>query len=461
MSNMRGNLTQFTEGSVKELWAISFPLILSMFSINVMTFVDRLILARYDIRAMNAAVVAGLVFSIFQFGAMGIAAVSEVFVGQYNGANKYRKIGEPVWQMIWFSLMTSLFFIPMGLWAGQLFIPNPEYAADGIPFFKWMMLFGPAFPLVTALSSFFVGRGSVTLVMITTVLSNVLNILLDFLLIFGVQDLIPAMGASGAAIATGASQAVQAILLVAIFLHRRHREKHGTGEWVFKPKLFWQVLKVGFPSAMSSIIELSAWSVLAQILASKSDAHITLYSIGDSFFVLFTFGFWGLQKGITTVVANYIGAGREDLKGKCLVSGIKIVVAIMLLFSIPLCFFPEALVNQFLNPEASLEMNQELMAYATIAMRWLWLYFILDAISWLICGVLTAAGDTKFVMIMNSISAWVFAIIPSYFIFTYLNTSPVVTWIICAGYGLLNSFSFFLRYRSQGWYKKEPLHALA
>lgn len=458
MSN-QGALTCHSPGSVKELWAISFPLILSMLSINVMTFVDRLILAKYDTRAMNAAVVAGLIFSIFQYGAMGIAAVSEVFVGQYNGANKSARMGAPVWQMIWFSLMTSFLFIPLGLWAGPVFIPNPEYMQEGIPFFKWMMIFGPAFPLVTALSSFFVGRGSVKFVMITTVLSNILNITLDFILIFGVEGVVDALGASGAAIATGASQALQAVLLLVVFLHRRHREIHGTAEWKFQSRLFWQVLKIGFPSAMSSIIELSAWSILAQILVSVSEAHITIYSIGDSFFVLFTFGFWGLQKGITTVVANYIGADREDMVGRCLMSGIKIVFAIMLLFTVPLFFFPEILVQQFINPETGQELNQELMTYATGAMRWLWVYFILDAISWLICGVLTAAGDTKFVMVMNSISAWLFSIVPTYLVVNYMGGSPVITWVLCAFYALLNSFSFYLRYRSKRWSSNSALHA--
>src|SRR5687767_7282451 len=111
MSNS-GQLTHYKEGSVKELWAISFPLILSMLSINVMIFIDRLILAKYDTRAMNAAVVAGLIFSIFQYGMMGIAGVSEVFVGQFNGAQKLRRIGEPIWQMIWFALLTIFIFIP-------------------------------------------------------------------------------------------------------------------------------------------------------------------------------------------------------------------------------------------------------------------------------------------------------------------------------------------------------------
>lgn len=460
MSKSRSLLTRHPEGSIQELWAISFPLILSILSINVMTFIDRLILAKYDIRAMNAAVVAGLVFSIFQFGTVGIAAISEVFVGQYNGAKKFSRMGEPVWQMIWFSLMTTLIFWPLGLYAGPFFIPNPEYVADGIPFFKWMMIFGPSFPLATALASFFVGRGRVKLVMTVTILSNVLNVCLDFILIFGIEGFLDPMGAQGAAIATGVSQMLQALVLFCVFLRRRHRETHGTCEWRICSKAFMRAIYIGVPSSLSSIIELSAWSVLAQILANVSEAHITIFSICDSFFVLFSFGFWGLQKGMTALVANYIGANREEMIGACLRSGIKIVFGIMLIFTIPLFFFPEVLVQQFLNSDNPV-INEELMQHAAVAMKWLWVYFMLDAVSWLICGVLTAAGDTKFVMIMNGMSAWLFSIVPTYIFVVYLGGSPVVTWMLCALYGFLNTISFYFRYRSKRWCADQPLHALS
>jgi len=135
MINVRGQLTRYSEGSLRELWTISYPLILSMLSVNIMIFIDRLILAKYNTGAMNAAVVSGLIFNIFQCGTVGIASISEVFVGQYNGANKYEKMGEPVWQMIWFSVMTAALFVPLGLFAGPLLIRNPDYAADGISFF--------------------------------------------------------------------------------------------------------------------------------------------------------------------------------------------------------------------------------------------------------------------------------------------------------------------------------------
>jgi len=310
------------------------------------------------------------------------------------------------------------------------------------------MLFGPTFPLTAALSSFFIGRGSVKLVMVTTIGSNILNILLDFLLIFGVSDVgIPALGATGAALATGAAQTVQAVLLLGVFLQRRHRETFGTTQWRFKPKLFFQNLRIGLPNSLTGIFDAMGWSVLAQILVAASAAHVTLYSIGDSFYVLFAVGFLGLQKGITTVAANYIGANREEILSQTLRSGIKMVLFILIFLSIPMFFFPERLSELFLDSDSVLKLDESLKSHVEIAMRWLWVYFMFDAISALVCGLLTAAGDTLFVMCLNVANAWLFSVIPTYLCVAYFGGSPIITWGFWAFYGFVNALCFFLRYR--------------
>jgi MATE family multidrug resistance protein len=459
MMNFRGQLTRYSEGSVRELWAISYPLILSILSVNIMVFFDRLILARYNTGAMNAAVLAWLIFSIFQLGAIGIASIAEVFVGQYNGAKKLNKIGEPVWQMIWFSLMTGFIFIPLGLFAGPLFISNPDYIADGIPFFKVLMLFGPTFPITAALSAFFIGRGRVKLVMFTTVISNILNILLDFVLIFGVEGLVSALGAKGAAIATGIAQTVQTVVLLGVFLRCRHRKTHGTNQWKFKPKLFLSVLGVGIPNALSNIMDAIAWSVLVQILAFVSVSHVTVFTIGDSFFILFVVGFLGLQKGITTVAANYIGANREEILSRTLRSSIKMILIIMLFLIVPFFFFSEKLADLFFSQDPSLMLNEGLKTQVAIALRWLWVYFMFDAVSWMIGGILIAAGDTRFVMLMNSVSAWIFSVIPTAICVIYFGASPIITWVLWALYGFLNALCFFVRYKNKRWNAVQSLHA--
>ena len=98
------------EGNFKEMAYTATPLILSSFSGSMVFFFDRLILANHSLSAMNAVAAADSIGTIFIFGVMYVAAISEVFVGQFNGAKKFDQVGPAVWQMLWFSLLTTPFF---------------------------------------------------------------------------------------------------------------------------------------------------------------------------------------------------------------------------------------------------------------------------------------------------------------------------------------------------------------
>ena len=194
-----------SKGHIRALWRICFPLMLTALSGTLMAFLDRIILAKYDTQAMIAATIAANVVFIFQFGAMSIAMIAEVFVGQYNGAQQWKEIAKPVWQMIWFGLLCAFIMIPLGLFGETLFIPR-EFAKEGDPYFSWMMIFGPVFPVAAALSAFFIGRGKIKVVTLSVILGNILNLLLGLLLVWGIPGILAPLGAKGAAIATGIAE---------------------------------------------------------------------------------------------------------------------------------------------------------------------------------------------------------------------------------------------------------------
>jgi len=443
-------MTRHPEGSMRELFTISFPLMLSMLSGYLMMFLDRLILSRYSTEAMTASVLAGSVVAIFHFGGIGIASIAEVFVGQYNGAKKFHKTGEPVWQMIWFSLFLSVIFIPCALFAGPYLVMHHENGILSLQYYQVMMWFGSAFPLAAALSSFYIGIGRVKLVMTTAILGNVLNVLLDFAFVFGVEGLIPSMGIKGAALATGISQLVQVVILFSVFQNRHFRTTHGTNHYRFYPKEFWKQFKVGFPNAAGHMIEISAWAFLAVMMAKVSDDHLTVLAVGQSFYILFAFAIEGLQKGVIAIAANFIGADKWDKIPHLFRSGVKLILLFCLLWSIPMLVYPDPIINQFLVKEDPGEII-EMRWMIRIACIFVWYYFIVDGLVWVSAGILTAAGDTKFVMVINAITVWLFAILPAYVLIMRMGGPPSMVWAVTSLYGTMNALLFFLRYKSGRW----------
>lgn len=185
--NSTHTLTRYKEGSLRELFYISLPLMITSLASLFMIFVDRCFLASYSTNTLNASASAATLAWAFM-GAFGmITAMSEVFVAQYNGAQKFEKIGIPVCQMIWLALFSFIFFIPFALWGAPLIFGGTIYAHMSIEYFQWLMFFGPGFALVTAIGGFYVGRGKTRVLIYLALFTNIINITLDRALILGIE----------------------------------------------------------------------------------------------------------------------------------------------------------------------------------------------------------------------------------------------------------------------------------
>lgn len=264
--SFQGKLTPHAPGSLKEAWSVVIPLILTSTSMSLMLFFDRLIVAQYSTKAMAAVASAGIIVATVEFTFMAIANIAEVFVGQHNGAQEYKRVAEPVWQMIWFSLSTTVIALPLAFYGGAFLVPHAQHEL-GLPFFKYLMMFSPLVPLFGALSSFFVGLGKAKVVTFVTIFGNLLNILLDYILILGVKGWIDPMGTKGAAIGTNIALGCQCLILLGLFLNAKNNGQYATRRWHFKKKPFLGCLKIGTPSAISHLIELGAWSTQMSLMA--------------------------------------------------------------------------------------------------------------------------------------------------------------------------------------------------
>jgi len=435
------------------LYQICFPLKLSALSGTLMIFFDRIILARYDINAMVAVTATTNIVHIFQFGAMSIAMMAEVLVGHFNGAGQHTHVGKPIWQMIWFSLLCGVVMIPLGLFAGPLFIPA-NLQAHALDYFMWIMVFGLFFPMVAALSAFFVGRKKVSVVVISVILGNIVNLLLATMFVFGIPNIITPLGAKGAAIATGLTEALTAIGLFILFISPSHRKKYNTHHWQWNQTLFMQCLKLGFPNAVGHMIATAAWAFVLFLLANRSAEHIAVISIGLTLWMLFSFITEGLQKGISAIVANHIGARQWGGIDKLLGTALKLQFFLALVLAIPLIIMPHLLVDFFIPASESMHNTRVLVE---MSCRWLWLAYVFDGMVWIIDGILTAAGDTVFIMIMNSLGTWLFCILPIYIFVIKMQGGPLLTLQLVTVFCAILLTSYFLRYRYTTGKKIAPL----
>lgn len=451
---MSDQLTKHEEGSLRELFTLAYPMILAFLSGNVMMFVDRLFLANYSMASMNAAAAAGMIVAVFQYGAATIASISEVFVGQFNGAKKYQRAAAPAWQMLWFSAVSCILFFIMAKWAGPYLLPKYHYVDEGLPYYQWLFYFAAATPAIAALSGFFIGIGKTRYVMMITIIGNLLNVVLDPFFIFGMDGLFMPMGAKGAAIATGLSQMMQLIAFGMIFLSYEYRKKYGAAFWRIDISLLRRCLKTSIPNAIGHMIEWAAWAITIRMMAAAGEHHLTVATIGQSMYMLVAFGFEGVQKAVTTLVANRIGAIKWDNIWSVWYSAIKLMLIFAVPFGALMLLYPDPIIAEFLSTETPESDVALLTPMLKITAAGVFMYYLVDGFTWICVGVLTAAEDTWFVMWVNSITAWVCGMVPILLFMVYLKWSPAWYFMLITFYGGCNAVIFYRRLLTKPWEKQ-------
>jgi len=450
-------MTRYPEGSIRELWTVSLPLMISTLASLCMIFTDRIFLAHYSVGALNASVNAGTLAWALTAGIGMITAMAEVFVAQYNGARRYSRLGIPVWQMIWFSFFSFLFFIPLAIWGAPAIFSGDPYAEMEIVYFRWLMVFGPSYALVTAFAGFFIGRGKTKMMIWLAVIANLSNIVLDWALIFGVPGWIPEMGIQGAAIATCFGYFFESAFLAYLFLKKENRENFGTGQWRLNWEEMVKCCKVGFPQGIFYTLEVLGWTVFFWMMSSLGEKHITISSICQSFAILLSFFCDGLSRGASAVAGNLIGANRHQYVNKVLRSGFILLILFSLTTSLILLVDPIDTVRLLFFSDfdgvAHTNLDADWQNSLKICMVFVFIFILFDGFRWLFSGLLTAAGDTFFLLIVGSFSVWIFLLAPVYLI-VVKNSLPIeAAWGLTMVYGALFYLVYWVRFRQGGWKK--------
>ncbi len=445
-----------------ELFKVSAPLMLSFLSILTMTFVDRLFLANYSIDALSAMSSAGtLAFSI-TFGVQNLTLIASIFVAQLNGAKKYKELGSPVWQMFWFALATYFIFIPLAFTAKYyLFLGSPIATQQNLVF-KCIMLISPLFAMVGGLQSFYNGQGKTLVITYLSLIGNIVNLMLAPFLIFGFKNIIPSLGIIGANIATATSLSIQIIILMFLFLSARNRKLYATHKWHFNLPMLKACLKIGSPEALAFGVEICCWGIFYNMMATISQMHIMVAAIAQSIILLLFFFVLSIGQGVAIIAGNFIGANCKQAIHDIFYAGLVLIVIYTLCILFLFHCFSEFIVNLFfykqinlgnINTVFPLENLTNIKPVIEQILPLLAIYLGFEAARFMINGLLKAAGDTVFLLIIGIINTGMFLIVPTY-IMMIMYKMPVQSFIkIWLFFAIMSSIISGVRFYCGNWKK--------
>lgn len=421
---------------LKSVFKIALPLIIAGLASNTTIFIDRIILAQYDTDMMTHVTTSSNFSWMLLFSLSSIAYINKIYVGQYNGAKQYDKIGAITWQLIIFSLLSSLIFFTAYMLA-DVIVPSVVHE-HGLNYFKILMIGGICWPISSTIIGFLIGTYQNYIVLITLIMTNLINIGLDLLWI-------PEFGAVGAAYATVASMLFQVSMLMWMLLSPHNQKKYLTHRFTLDVSLMTRALRLGYPEAASHFFEMSAWAFIISIMANLGDDFLLISSIAQNLFILFMFTYSELGNAVKTLAANYVGASQLNDISTLLGSALKIHLCFVFTLSVVCLVEPEWVVGIFnLDAESIHIKNQVIMA-----MNGLIIFFLLDGIAYILTNILAAFGDTFMSMVIFSFNMWGFLVLPTFIYANYLSITPTtLPLVILPLYGILACSGLYLRYKS-------------
>ena len=290
------------------------------------------------------------------------------------------------------------------------------------------------------------GSGDTKTPLAVTVIMNVINAAMSYLLIYGVSlpDFgveIDGLGVTGAAIAITIARVFGAAMNVCILLRGKNTIRlKQWNKWKINTGIFGAILKTGIPYGLEQFALQTGKLVLQVIINGMGTVAIAANTIGMSIMsVCNNFGY-GFNLAAVTLVGQAIGAGKPE-KAHTYTKGIlKMNLLAMSAISALIILFAPKLFALYTDDGKVIACGVDIIRIYAFSQPFL-------AIDHVLGGSLRGAGDTRYPMITTFIGVWLLRLVFGYILGVLLHMGIRGVWIAMTVDLAIRSVLYFLRYR--------------
>jgi MATE family multidrug resistance protein len=393
-------------GSLRELIQLGTPIMLTQLSTTLMGIVDSAFVGRLGAAELGAVAFANIwswtIFSLF----LGSASAVQTFVAQAQGARDERRCGRWAWQGLWAMAPPTALAALAAYFAAPALLPSflnfvgsaPELTQPAIEYIQPRAFGFFALGMMYVWNGFYRGVGMTTVPLLVGLIANLANAVGDYALIFGELGA-PRLGIAGAAIATSASEFLDATLLFGVAAWPSVRARFATQPYAPDPAAFVRLLRVGLPIGAQWVFDALSFAVFTLILAAMSAesvaaSHAFIMLVNVSFMIAL-----GVSGATQTLVGRAVGAGEPRLAVTALKHGLGVALSVSTALAIGLATAPELLMRVFTD-------DPDVLALGVDVLRLGALFQLLDAAHIVTMGALRGAGDTFWPAAWQTALAW-------------------------------------------------------
>ncbi|MCI9131841.1 MATE family efflux transporter [Thomasclavelia cocleata] len=373
------------------LMKMAIPPMLSMLIQSMYNIIDSIFVAKLGEKALTALSLAFPLQNLSLAFSVGLGVAINALIAQNLGAKKNNLANNIASHGIFLSLLHSLLFIFIGVFLIKpffsIFTNDPETLNYAITYGSIVITFTFGSIIHITIEKMFQATGNMIIPMFLQVVGAVVNIILDPILIFGINGYLK-LGVSGAAIATIIGQISACLLAILLFRKKSFLKLSLT---TFKPNL--QIIKniysIAIPSGVMTALPSILVTLLNGLLTTVNQSAIAFLGI---YFKLQSFVYMpanGLIQGMRPLISYNFGAKHFERVKKII--KVSIIVTSVILCSGTLIFmtFPKFILSWF-NATSSL------LNIGIIGLRIFSICFIVSSVSIVISGTFESLGNGKY-----------------------------------------------------------------
>lgn len=300
----------------REIWSIALPIMLGNMAQTIINFTDTAFLGHLGVIALGASMLAGLFYFVFTTVAAGFAIGIQIIVARRFGERNYGRIGV-IFQhgslfvlLLGMVLFSILYFFSDHLLLYLIDSQNIyEASLDYIKYRQWGIAFVCFNFLYRAL---YVGISNTKVITYSTIIMAVVNIALDYCLIFGNLGL-PQMGIGGAALASLCAEISAFVFFTAYTYITLGKREYGMFSLhAPEPELMGRILKISTPTMVQKLFSFSVWFIFFVLIEKMGETATGISSITRSIYMILITPCFAFSTTTNTLVSRIIGEGKRE-----------------------------------------------------------------------------------------------------------------------------------------------------
>lgn len=456
MLNTKTNLKQRTE-MIKLICALAWPSIVEQALQTAVIYVSSAMVGQLG---ANASASVGLTTTVnwlinspsFAMG-VGVLACISFFIG----SKEINKAKAAASQSI---IIATILGVVMGIitLAISPFLPkwlgaDPEIQRDASVYFAIICL-----PMIFRTATIIFGAvlratGDMKTPMVVNLVMNIVNIALNFFLIYGNQTINigplkitthgAGLGVAGSAIAAAISYCVSGSLMFFALYKNKLVSPKGEKIRLNKP-IMKRCIKVGFPITIERVVTCLGHVVFASLVTKLGTLAFAAHSIALTAEEAFYIPGYGIQTAASTLAGNALGEKDEKKLHDVSVTIMIIAVTIMTITGALLFMFPDTMMAIFINDPEVIRMGSTVLRIVAISEPMFGALIILE-------GIFNGIGDTRTPVILSIVSMWGVRILSTFICINVFHLGLNAVWACMVADNMFRFTVLFIRFVRGSW----------